>query len=57
MISSIIQALFFKEKIPPNMNELAKKGQRIYDLLIAETKPKFLCLPHTKQRNFIFTDK
>ena len=54
----IIQALFFKIKIQPNMIEQEKKLQRIYDLLNAETKPKFLCLPYTKQRkNFFFTEK
>ena len=31
-----------------------KKWQRIYNLLDAETKPKFLCLLYTKQRNFFF---
>ena len=34
------------------MSEQEKKRQRIYDLLNAETKPKFLCLTYTKQRNF-----
>ena len=55
MLSSIIQALF-SIKIEPNMSEQEKKWQRIYDLLNAETKPKFLCLPYTKQRKF-FTGK
>ena len=32
------------------MSEQEKKRQRIYDLLNAETKPKFLCLLYTKQR-------
>ena len=32
------------------MSEQEKKRQRVYDLLNAETKPKFLCLPYTKQR-------
>ena len=32
------------------MSEQEKKQQRIYDLLNAETKLKFLCLPHTKQK-------
>ena len=32
------------------MSEQEKKWQRSYDLLIAETKPKFLCLPYTKQK-------
>ena len=38
------------------MSEQEKKHQRIYDLLNAESKPKFLCLPYTKQRK-IFTEK
>ena len=37
MISSIIQALFLKIKIQPNMSEQELKRQRIYDLLNAET--------------------
>ena len=49
MISSMIQALFYI-KIQPNMNEQEKKRQRIYDLLDAETKSKFLCLSNTKER-------
>ena len=53
MISSIIQALF-KIKIQPNMSKQEKKRQRIYDLLNAETKPKFLCLPYTKQRKSLY---
>ena len=56
MISTIVHALFFLIKIQPNMNfekKKKKKQQRIYDLLKAETKPKFLCLPYTKQRNFV----
>ena len=39
MITSIIQVLFFKFKIQPNMSEQEKKIQRIYDLLHAESKP------------------
>ena len=35
------------------MSEQDKKQQRIYDLLYAETKPKFLCLPYTKLRKLI----
>ena len=31
------------------MSEQEKKRQRIYNLLIAETKLTFLCLPYTKQ--------
>ena len=30
-----------------------EKNHRINDLLNAETKSKFLCLPYTKQRNFL----
>ena len=56
MISSIIQALF-KIKIPPNMSEQEKKRQRIYDLLNAESNPKFLCLPYTNQRKGFFSQK
>ena len=37
MISPIIQAHFIK--IQSNMSEQEKKRQRIYDLLITETKP------------------
>ena len=51
MISSIIQAIFFLMKIRLNMSEQEKK-QRIYDLLNAETKQKFLCLLYTKQRKY-----
>ena len=36
------------------MSEQEKKQQRIYDLLNAETKPKFLCQLYTEQRkNFL----
>ena len=57
MISSIIQAHLFK--IQPNGSEQEKKRHRIYYLLNAETKPKFLCLTYTNQRNiyFFFTEK
>ena len=55
MISSIIQTLSLK--IQPNINEQEKKRQRIYDFLNAKTKPKFLCLPYTKQRKKSFTEK
>ena len=34
------------------MSEQEKKRQRIYDLLNAETKPKFPCLLYAKQGNF-----
>ena len=33
-----------------------EKNQEKSDLLNTKTKPKFLCLPYTKQRK-IFTDK
>ncbi len=36
------------------MSEQEKKRQRIYDLLNAETKPKFLCLLNTKQRKIFY---
>ena len=36
------------------MCENGNKRQRIYDLLNAETKPKFLCLLYTKQNFFFF---
>ena len=36
------------------MSEQEKKRQRIYDMLNAETKPNFLCLPYTKQNFFFF---
>ena len=32
------------------MSEQEKKLQRIYDMLDAETKQKFLCLPYTKKK-------
>ena len=51
MISSIIQTLR-KIEIQPNMSEQEKKRQKIYDLLYAETKTKFL-----GQRTFFFTEK
>ena len=35
------------------MSEQEKKQQRIYDLLNAEIKPKFLCLLYTKQRKIL----
>ena len=38
--------------ISSNISEQEKKRKRINDLLNAETKPKFLCLPYTKQRIF-----
>ena len=47
MISSIIEALFLI-KIQPNMSEQEMKHQRIDDLLNAETRRNFLCLPNTK---------
>ena len=39
------------------MGEQEKKHQRIYDLLNAETKLKFLHLPYTEQRNFFLRKK
>ena len=40
------------------MSEQEKKRQRFYDMIDAETKPNFLCLPYTPQRNiFFFTEK
>ena len=51
MISSIRALSFIK--IQPNMSEQEKKRQRIYDLLNAETKSKFLCLLYTKQKKKI----
>ena len=39
------------------MSEQEKKLQRIYDLLNAETKPKFLCLLYTKQREKKITEE
>ena len=39
------------------MNEQEKKQQRIYDFLNAKTKPKFLCLPYTKQKEFFLQKK
>ena len=58
MISSLIllewESSFIK--IQPNMSHQEKKRQRIYDLLNAETQPKFLRLPYTKQRKN-FTEK
>ena len=52
LIGSFIQALF-KIKIQSYMSEQEKKRQRIFDLLNAGTKLKFLCLASTKQRNFL----
>ena len=39
------------------MNEQEKKRQRIYDLLNAETKAKFLCLPYAKLFFLFFLQK
>ena len=39
------------------MSEQEKSRQRIYDLLNDETKPKFLCVPYTKQRKFFLQKK
>ena len=54
MIIIIIQAHFIK--IHCNMSESEKKQQRIYYLLNAENKSKFLCLLYNEQRK-IFTGK
>ena len=50
---------FFEIKIQPNMSEHEKNlydlhEKKFYDLLNAETKPKFLCRPYTKQRHFCY---
>ena len=44
MINSNIQS-FFQIKIELNMSKQEKKWQIIHDMLNAETKPNFLCLP------------
>ena len=54
MISSIT---FLKIKIQSYMSDQEKKRQRIYDLLSAETKANFLCLPYTKQIKRSFTER
>ena len=56
-MSSIIQALFFLIEIQLNMCEQKKKRQRIYDLLNAKTKPKFICLTYTKQKKNFYRKK
>ena len=48
MIRSIIQHFFKKNSA--NMSEQEKKWQRIYYLLNAETKPKFICIMHKKRK-------
>ena len=55
MIGSIFKHFFTKNQ--PNMSEQEKNQQRIYDLLNAKSKPKFLCLPYTKQRRKKITEK
>ena len=50
MISSIIQVISFFINTQPNMSEQEKKRQRIYNFLNAETKPNFLCLLSSTQR-------
>ena len=50
-------SIFLKIEIQPNMNEQEMKRHRIYDFLNAETKPKFLCRPYTKQRKTFFLQK
>ena len=37
------------------MSEQEKEQKRIYDLLNAETKPKFLCLLYIKQRKIFYS--
>ena len=39
------------------MSEQGKKWQRINDLLNAEAKPDFLCLPYTKLRKHFYRNK
>ena len=39
------------------MSEQEQKRQRIYELLNAETKPKFRCLLYTKQRKYFYRKK
>ena len=53
MIRSIIQALSLV-KIQPNISEQDWKRQSIYDLLDAETKPKFVYSIKSKEN--IFTE-
>ena len=56
MIYSIIQAVFII-KIQSNIRDQEKKRQRIYDSLNAETKPKFLRQPYSKQKKKILLKK
>ena len=44
MICSTIQALLQNQNSIQYEREQENKRQRIYDLLNAETKPKFLCI-------------
>ena len=44
----------FKIKIQPTISKQEKKRQRIYDLLNAETKPKFPCLQNKEKNLFFF---
>ena len=46
-----------REREREREREQEKKQQRIYDLLNAETRPKYLCPPYTKQRKKSFTEK
>ena len=56
MINSIIKVLF-RIKIQPYNSKQEKKRQRIYHLLNAETKQKFLCVLYTKQRKICLKKK
>ena len=48
---------FFFNKIQFNLVEQENRLQRIYGLLNAETKSKFICLQYTKQRFFFLQKK
>ena len=52
MINSIMQELFLKMKIQSSMSEKEEKRQKIYDVLNAETKSKFLGVLYTKEKNY-----
>ena len=56
-MNSIIQALLKKIKTQPNISEIEKKWQRIYDLFNAKTKPRFLCLYNIKKRTISLQKK
>ena len=60
MIKTIIQAIFPKIKIQSNMSEQEKKGQRTFDLLNAETQPKFFFFffaNRIQSKEIFFTEK